>query len=144
MHSGGGAPELTADDKSKWAQWIALEVADGGQKAQANVLEKFGTCFDKTKFDAIQLGTLRTIRRQTGNNTQNLNENANNCTGCDNAPCRTCHSADDVTGLRQRDRQPDPPRRLHVRADEAPEPGLHPPVRVDDARPASRSSTPAS
>ena len=42
---------------------------------------------------------LRTIRRQNGNNPQNLNENANNCTGCDNAPCRTCHSADDVTGF---------------------------------------------
>ena len=99
IHSGGSAPELSADEKSKWAQWISLEVADGGQKAQVNVLEKFGTCFDKTKFDAIQLGTLRTIRRQQGNNPQNLTENANNCTGCDNAPCRTCHSADDVTGF---------------------------------------------
>ena len=99
MHSNGGAPELTTDDKSKFAQWIQLETADGGQKAQVNVLEKFGTCFDKAKFDAIGFGNLRTTRRQNGNNPQNLTENANNCTGCDNAPCRTCHSADDVTGF---------------------------------------------
>ena len=99
VHSGGGAPELTAAEKSSWAQWIQLETADGGQKSQTNVLEKFGTCFDKTKFDAIKLGDLRTTRRQNGNNLQNLTENANNCTGCDNAPCRTCHSADDATGF---------------------------------------------
>lgn len=99
VHSNGGAPALTADEKSKWDQWIQLEVKDGGQKAQVNVLEKFGTCFDKTKFDAIGFGNLRTTRRQPGNNPQNLTENANNCTGCNNAPCRTCHSADDVTGF---------------------------------------------
>jgi hypothetical protein len=99
VHSGGGAPELTQPDKTKWAEWIALEAKDGGQKTQTNVLEKFGTCFDKAKFDAIQFGQLRTIRRQQGNNPQNLTENANNCTGCDNAPCRTCHTADDVTGF---------------------------------------------
>lgn len=99
VHSGGGGPELTAAEKSSWSQWIALEASDGGQKSQTNVLEKFGTCFDKTKFDAMKLGDLRTTRRQNGNNPQNLNENANNCTGCDNAPCRTCHSADDVTGF---------------------------------------------
>jgi hypothetical protein len=99
VHAGGAAPELTAPEKSTWAQWIALEAKDGGQKSQTNVLEKFGTCFDKTKFDAIGFGNLRTLRRQNGNNPQNLTENANNCTGCDNAPCRTCHSADDVTGF---------------------------------------------
>ena len=99
VHSGGGGPELLAAEKNKFTQWIALEAKDGGQKTQTNVLEKFGSCFDKTKFDAIGFGNLRTIRRQNGNNPQNLNENANNCTGCDNSPCRTCHSADDVTGF---------------------------------------------
>ena len=99
VHSGGGAPELAAADKTKFAQWIALEIADGGQKTQVNVLEKFGTCFDKAKFDAIGFGQLRTIRRQNGNNPQNLNENANNCTGCDQAACNSCHSADDSTGF---------------------------------------------
>jgi hypothetical protein len=99
VHSGGGGPELSAAEKSTWSQWIAMEAADGGQKSQTNVLEKFGTCFDKAKFDAIGFGNLRTTRRQTNNNPLKQNENANNCTGCDNAPCRTCHSADDVTGF---------------------------------------------
>ncbi len=98
-HSGGAAPDLTAAEKSTFGQWIALEAKDGGTKTQANVLEKFGTCFDKTKFDAIGFGALRTIRRQTGNNTLNQNENANQCTGCDNKACSTCHSADDATGF---------------------------------------------
>lgn len=99
LHSGGSAPELTQTEKTAWAQWIALEAADGGQKSQTNVLEKFGTCFDKAKFDAIGFGNLRTTRRTQNNNPLKQNENANNCTGCDNAPCRTCHSADDVTGF---------------------------------------------
>ena len=99
MHSGGSAPALLAAEISTFNQWLALEVKDGGTKTQTNVLEKFGTCFDKTKFDAIKLGDLRTIRRQNGNNPQNLTENANNCTGCDNKPCSTCHSSDDVTGF---------------------------------------------
>jgi len=99
VHSGGGAPELTVTEKGTFAQWLALEAKDGGTKTQTNVLEKFGTCFDKAKFDAIGFGQLRTTRRQNGNNPLNQNENANNCTGCDNAPCRTCHSADDVTGF---------------------------------------------
>jgi hypothetical protein len=99
VHSGGAGPELSVAEKGTWGQWIALEAKDGGAKTQTNVLEKFGTCFDKTKFDAIGFGNLRTTRRQNGNNPQNLNENANNCTGCDNAPCRTCHAFDDVTGF---------------------------------------------
>ncbi len=99
IHSGGAAPELTVAEKTKFAQWIAMETADGGQKAQTNVLEKFGSCFDKAKFDAIGFGQLRTTRRTQNNNPQKQQENANTCTGCDNAPCRTCHSADDVTGF---------------------------------------------
>ena len=99
IHSGGSAPELSQPEKTTFGQWIALEAKDGGTKTQTNVLEKFGTCFDKAKFDAIGFGQLRTTRRQNGNNPLNQNENANNCTGCDNAPCRTCHSADDVTGF---------------------------------------------
>lgn len=99
VHSGGAAQALTPEEKTKWGQWIALEVADGGQKAQVNVLEKFGTCFDKAKFDAIGLGQVRTIRRQTGNNPTNQTENADRCTGCDQAACNKCHSADDSTGF---------------------------------------------
>lgn len=100
VHSGGAAPALTGAEIGTWQAWVQVETTtSGGKPTQVNVLEKFGTCFDKAKFDAINFGQLRTTRRQQGNNPQNLNENANNCTGCDNAPCRTCHSADDVTGF---------------------------------------------
>ena len=99
VHSGGSAPALTGAEIGAWKAWVQVESTNGGKPTQASVLEKFGGCFDKAKFDAINFGQLRTTRRQTGNNPQNLNENANTCTGCDNAPCRTCHSADDVTGF---------------------------------------------
>ncbi|CAN5895230.1 hypothetical protein BH11MYX4_BH11MYX4_40580 [soil metagenome] len=99
VHSGGSGPELSPAEKTTFTQWIAIEVKDGGAKTQTNVLEKFGSCFDKTKFDAIGFGQLRTVRRQNGNNPQNQTENANNCTGCDNKPCSTCHASDDVTGF---------------------------------------------
>lgn len=92
-HSGGAAPALEAIEKTKWMNWLAKEQTSAGSKpTQQNVLEKFGTCFDKAKFDAIGFQQLRTTRRQNGNNPQNLNENANQCTGCDNTPCYECHS----------------------------------------------------
>jgi hypothetical protein len=99
VHSGGSAPALDAAEKTKFSTWLAKETTSGAKPTQQNVLEKFGTCFDQAKFDAIGFQNLRTIRRQTGNNPQNLNENANNCTGCDNAPCRSCHTFDKVTGF---------------------------------------------
>jgi len=99
VHSGGTAPELTAPEKTTWATWLAKEASGGAKPVQQSVLEKFGECFDKAKFDAIGFNNLRTTRRQNGNNPKNLNENANNCTGCDNAPCRSCHTFDDVTGF---------------------------------------------
>ncbi len=100
VHSGGGAPALTDAERTKWLNWLALEQSStAGKPTQQNVLEKFGTCFDKAKFDAIGFQQLRTIRRQTGNNPQNLNENANNCTGCDNTPCYECHAAARATGF---------------------------------------------
>jgi hypothetical protein len=93
VHQGGSAPALDATEKTKWMNWLAKEQSSSaGKPTQQNVLEKFGTCFDKAKFDAIGFQQLRTTRRQTGNNPQNLNENANNCTGCDNTPCYECHS----------------------------------------------------
>ena len=133
VHAGGGAPELTAEDKTKWAQWIALEVKDGGRRRQVNVLEKFGTCFDKAKFDAIGFGQLRTTRRQTGNNTQNLEREREQLHGLRQRSVPHVPLGGRRHRIRQRDRQPDPPRRLHVRAVEAPEPGVHPPVRLHDA-----------
>jgi hypothetical protein len=37
--------------------------------------------------------------RQPSNQVTPWNENDDNCTGCDNSPCRTCHSGDDATGF---------------------------------------------
>lgn len=91
-HSGGAAPALDAAEKTKWMNWLAKEQSSSTKPTQQNVLEKFGTCFDQAKFDAIGFQQLRTTRRQNGNNPQNLNENANNCTGCDNTQCYECHS----------------------------------------------------
>jgi hypothetical protein len=91
VHSAGSAPALTADQLTKFNTWVGQEMAARGNKAPVNIKEKLGQCFDKTKFDAIGLQNLRTTRRQ--------NENANNCTGCNNAPCMTCHSADPATGV---------------------------------------------
>lgn len=99
VHSQGGAPELAQAEKQKWADWIAIETKEPGKPAQANVLEKFGDCFDKTKFDAIGFGNLRVTRRRAANNPGGFQENADECTGCDNAPCKTCHSGDAATGF---------------------------------------------
>lgn len=96
-----GAPALTSEQTTKYTQWVNLELK-AGTKAPPNILEKLGGCFDKTTFDAMKLGDLRTVRRTNNNNTNQVtpwNENDNNCTGCDNSPCRTCHSGDDATGF---------------------------------------------
>ncbi len=102
VHNGGAAPALSDAEKTTFAVWVAIEVKDGGNKAQVNVLEKFGGCLDAQKFAAIGLEKLVTTRRTNDNNTNNVTpwaENANNCTGCNAAPCRTCHSLDDATGF---------------------------------------------
>jgi hypothetical protein len=98
----GAAPALTPDQSTKYTQWVNLELKASGGTAAPNVLEKLGACFDKTTFDAMQLGNLRTVRRTNNNNTNQVtpwNENDDNCTGCDNSPCRTCHSGDDATNF---------------------------------------------
>jgi hypothetical protein len=92
---------LSADQAQKFTTWVQMELSTpGGAKPAPAVLESVGACFDRAKFDAMKLGDLRTIQRQDGNNTNNVTswrENANNCTGCNNAPCRVCHSGDDAT-----------------------------------------------
>ena len=90
-HASGGAPALTADQSSKYRQWITMELQARGNNAPVNIKEKLGGCFDEQKFNAIGLQNLRTTRRN--------NENANNCTGCNQAPCMTCHTNDDATGF---------------------------------------------
>jgi hypothetical protein len=87
-HDSGKAPALTADQVTKINTWLADEAKDRvGTAAPVNVLSKIGTCLDQTKFNAIGFDKLVTTRRN--------NENANNCTGCNNAPCRTCHTGGD-------------------------------------------------
>ncbi len=101
-HGGLTTNALSNAEVQKYNDWVALETKDGGTKATPNVLAMLGTCFDRQKFDAMKLQDWRTTRRTNNNNTNNVtpwNENANNCTGCDNAPCTTCHSADPATNF---------------------------------------------
>ncbi len=102
VHSGGGGPALTDGEKTTVLAWVAMEVTAGTAKAGPSKLEKFGGCLDATKFAEIGLEKLVTTRRQAANNTNNVQpweEGANTCTGCDNTPCRACHSLDDATGF---------------------------------------------
>ncbi|MBX3226041.1 MAG: hypothetical protein KIT84_29300 [Labilithrix sp.] len=101
-HGGLTNNVLSADEQTKYNDWVAIELKGGGAKAQPNILATIGQCFDRQKFDAMQLQNWVTTRRQNGNNQSGLPngewaENQNNCTGCDNAPCRACHSADPAT-----------------------------------------------
>lgn len=99
-HGGSTTNVLTTAQIQTFNQWVSMELKDGGTKAPPNVLEKLGACFDRQKFDAMNLGQWRTTRRTNNNNTNQVNpwnENANNCTGCNNAPCSTCHSSDPAT-----------------------------------------------
>ncbi len=101
-HGGSTSNVLTQAQKNTYLTWVNQEVKDGGQKAQPNVFEGLAKCIDQTKFDAIGLQQLRTIQRTANNNTNNVtpwNENANRCTGCNQAACRDCHSADPASGF---------------------------------------------
>ena len=87
-HDSGKAPALTADQTTKINTWLADEATERvGKAAPVNVLSKIGSCLDQTKFDAIGFDKLATTKRN--------GENANNCEGCNNAPCRTCHTGGD-------------------------------------------------
>jgi hypothetical protein len=100
VHGGATANTLTATQVGTYNQWVETELADGGQQAPPNVLAKLGGCFSRQLFDGMQMGNWRTTQRTANNNTnqvQNWNENADRCTGCDNSPCSTCHSADPAT-----------------------------------------------
>jgi hypothetical protein len=87
-HAGAGV-ELDGTQLGSVRAWLDLEAKERvGQAAPINIQATIGACMTKAKFDAIGFQNLRTIKRG--------NENANNCTGCDNAPCRTCHSGGDA------------------------------------------------
>ena len=101
-HGGLTTNVLTSAQIGTYSQWVAMELKDGGAKATPNILATLGSCFDKAKFDAMKMGQWQTTRRTNNNNTNNVtpwNENANNCTGCDNAQCTTCHSSDAATNF---------------------------------------------
>jgi hypothetical protein len=101
-HGGVTTNALSGVQVATYNQWVGMELKDGGAKAPPQILEKLGTCFDRAKFDAMQMGQWRTTQRTANNNTNAINpwnENANNCTGCNNAPCSTCHSADPATNF---------------------------------------------
>jgi hypothetical protein len=82
-------PALTADQVTMIAHWMDLETEVRGAAAPVNLMAKLGNCLDQTKFTAIGLANLRTVPR--------TNENTDNCTGCNNEPCQTCHSQGEMT-----------------------------------------------
>lgn len=90
-HGGSTTNVLSEDQKTKFRTWVSMELKDGGTQATPNVLEKLATCIDSVKFKAMNLQQLRTTRRN--------NENANQCTGCNQAACTNCHASDDATGF---------------------------------------------
>ncbi len=95
-----GHEGTSSEQAAKFTEWVRMELASGGTTAAPNVLAKLGSCFDRKLFDAIGLGDMRTVQRTADNNLNNVtpwNENADTCTGCNQAPCRTCHSGDDAT-----------------------------------------------
>ncbi len=90
-HGNSTTNVLSEDQKTKFKTWVSMELKDGGKQATPNVLEKLATCIDSVKFKAMNLQQLRTTRRN--------NENANQCTGCNQAACTNCHASDDATGF---------------------------------------------
>lgn len=102
-HAGETDNYLAPSEKATYNQWVARELADGGSRATPSVLARLGACFDRTKFDDMDLGNWRTSRRTQTNNMYNVpvwNENANQCTGCNAATCTTCHSSDPATNFK--------------------------------------------
>lgn len=101
-HGGSTTNTLSSTEDATFNQWVSMELAGGGSQATPNVLAQLGDCFDPTLFNNMKMANWVTTRRTNNNNTNNVtpwNENADNCTGCDNAQCNTCHSADAATGF---------------------------------------------
>jgi hypothetical protein len=101
-HGGLTTNTLNAQQIMLYNQWVDIELKDGGAQSQPSILAGLGACFDRTKFDAMKMGEWRTLQRTANNNLNAVakwNENADTCTGCKNAPCTTCHSADPATNF---------------------------------------------
>jgi hypothetical protein len=97
-HATGG-PALTNDQTQKFATWVELEVKERGDKAPASVLEKLGGCLDLAKFKAIGFEKLVTVPRTAKNNPKGETENTDECVGCNQTQCSSCHSADPGSGF---------------------------------------------
>jgi hypothetical protein len=82
QHTG---PALTAQEGTDVQTWLAMEAQVRGTNTPDNILSKLGNCVDPTLFTAVALDKLRTIKR--------TNENPNTCTGCNQAPCESCHTS---------------------------------------------------
>lgn len=82
-------PALTTEQMNVLNQWLDMEAKERvGQAAPVNILEKIGSCLQQPLFDAIGFQNLVTQPR--------ANEDANQCTGCNNVQCNTCHTAGDA------------------------------------------------
>ena len=80
-----GAPALTSAQQGIITTWLGMEAQERvGQKAPTNLLDTAAKCGDPAKFP-VALTKLVTTKR--------TNENGNQCTGCNNTQCASCHLA---------------------------------------------------
>ena len=80
-----GAPALTSEQTGLINTWLAMEATERvGQKAPTNLLDTAAKCGDPAKFP-VALTKLLTTKR--------TNENGNQCIGCNNTQCASCHLA---------------------------------------------------
>jgi hypothetical protein len=85
-HAGGAAAALTADTTAKFNEWLVIEASErGGATPATSIWTKIQNCATAADWEPVNTAVrnLRTIRRN--------GENANNCTGCNQAQCETCH-----------------------------------------------------
>jgi mono/diheme cytochrome c family protein len=81
-------PALTTEQMSVVNEWLQMEAKERvGQAAPVNILDKIGNCLLPTLFDQIHFENLLTQARN--------GEDANQCTGCNQAQCNTCHLGGD-------------------------------------------------
>ncbi|MFO0676439.1 MAG: hypothetical protein U0169_07890 [Polyangiaceae bacterium] len=86
VHSNGGAPALSGDALASVTSWLGKEAGErAGKAAPVSLLEIAAKCGDMTKFPQQALTSMLTTQRQ--------NENNNNCTGCSNTQCASCHNS---------------------------------------------------
>jgi cytochrome c553 len=83
-HDNGSAPALTSQEQTDITTWLGMEAQEAsGTSAPPNVLAQVAACASQTEWNAIGWGKLRTTPR--------TDENADKCSGCNNAMCASCH-----------------------------------------------------